>query len=260
MNKALISAFRKKLEAGPVFGPFMKTSDPAFVEAAGFGGCDFAVLDCEHGPVGIESMQNNVRAAQVSGLFPIIRVPELNENAISKALDIGAGGVQIPQITSADEARRAIAAAKFYPRGERGVCCSVRAAQYGNIPKSEYFGRANETFVILQLEGKKAVENLDAILAVEGIDILFIGPYDLSQSLGVPGEVSNPIVIAEMKKIVAAAAAKHITVGVYTDGDDAIQLWVESGIKYISYLVDVNIFRSAMADAVSRFRGIAGIK
>ena len=96
MNQRLIESFRQKIREGPVFGPFMKTGDPAFVEAAGYAGCDFAILDMEHGPTRLQEIQNNNRAAPVTGILPVIRVTSLSETSISQELDHGPVGVQIP--------------------------------------------------------------------------------------------------------------------------------------------------------------------
>lgn len=245
MNQKLISDFKEKINSGIVVGPFMKTSDPAFVESAGYAGMDFVILDMEHGPVGIESMQNNIRAAQLSGLLAVVRVPSISEEAIGKALDIGAAAVQVPQITCAEDAEKAVCMAKFHPAGERGVCRFVRAANYSNLPRGEYFKTANESLVIIQLEGAKAIENLDAILMVEGVDIVFIGPYDLSQSFGVPGEVTHPVVVEQMEKIVKTARSKGVVVGVFADTPETAKMWKEAGVQYIAYSVDVGIFSEA---------------
>lgn len=253
MNDEMIKQFSKKLQTGAVFGPFMKTGDPAFVEAAGYGGCDFAVLDMEHGPVSLQEMQNNIRAAQVSGLLPIIRVSALSETAISQALDIGAGGVQVPQISTAAQARLAVKAAKFYPCGDRGVCRFVRAAHYSTMDKVKYFIEANRALMVIQIEGQEAVDNLDEILSVDGIDIIFIGPYDLSQSMGLPGQVTNPKVIEQMKKIVEHARKYRKIVGTFTDSPEMMKLWLDAGVQYISYSVDVGIFAKACADLKSEF-------
>ena len=131
----LLEIFKKKLESdNPVFGPFMKTGDPAFVEIAGYAGFDFVVLDMEHGPTSFENLQNLVRAALVGGAFPVVRCSDKNDISIGRALDVGALGVQVPQVTTAEEARSVIKAARFYPEGERGVCAYVRAADYSSIP------------------------------------------------------------------------------------------------------------------------------
>lgn len=258
MNETLIRQFKNRLEEGKaVFGPFMKTYDPGFVEAAGFAGMDFAILDMEHGPVSIQSMQNNIRAAQVAGILPVVRVPAITEEAIGKALDIGAAAVEIPQICTADEARKAVEIAKFYPQGERGMCRFVRAAHYSAMPKETYFEAANETLVIAQLEGKEAIENLNEILRVEGIDIVFIGPYDLSQSLGLPGQVTHPKVVETMKTIVKSARKKGITVGTFTDSYEIMEMWMKAGVQYISYSVDMGIFHDACVQLTKQFSAIA---
>lgn len=253
MDTHAIERFRRLVEKEKAFGIFMKTGDPAFVETAGYAGMDFAILDTEHGPVSIENMQNNVRAAQVAGLFPIIRVDSLSDVSIAKALDIGAMGVQVPQITTADEARLAVRYAKFAPLGERGVCRFVRAARYSATPGAEYFPQANQALVIIQLEGAKAIENLDAILAVEGVDIVFIGPYDLSQSLGVTGQTTHPKVVEKMRDIVERARAKNIVTGTFTDSAETMRMWMDAGVNYISYSVDVGIFRDACQTLKGRF-------
>jgi len=234
----ILKRFKSKLNNGDyVMGPFMKTGDPAFVETAGYAGFDFAILDTEHGPVNIENMQNNVRAALIAGMVPIIRVQDSSESSIGKALDIGALGVQVPQVQDSIQAEQVVRRAKFYPSGERGVCRFVRAARYSALDRNKYFQEANETLVILQLEGVEALENIDSIMDVPGVDILFIGPYDLSQSLGVPGETSNPVVIEKMQYIVNKAKEKEIVVGTFVDEPEAVQKWKMEGCRCSVYFI-----------------------
>ena len=255
MYENLTDSFRKKLRHGAVFGSFMKTSDPAFVEIAGHAGMDFVVLDMEHGPVGLGDMQNNVRAAQLTGVMPIIRVAGLNEQLISQALDIGAAAVQIPQIYTSEQAERAVRYAKYHPEGERGVCRFVRAAGYSSAPREQYFEKANrDTLVIIQVEGSKAIDSVDEILAVEGVDIVFIGPYDLSQSFGVPGRTSHPKVVSAMEDIVKRAEKLGVVTGTFTDSPETLKTWMNAGVKYLSYSVDVGIFYEACAGLVQGFK------
>lgn len=245
MNK-ILEDFRNKLQNDEcVYGVFMKTGDPMFVEAASLGGFDFVILDTEHGPVSIENQQNNIRAAEARGAVPIIRLKDSGENTIGKALDIGAYGIQVPQINSAADAEKIVKFAKFYPYGMRGVCRFVRAADYSAMDRYEYFENSKNILIILQLEGVKAIENLDEILEVEGVDILFIGPYDLSQSLGIPGQVNNPLVVEEMKKIVERARKKNKVIGTFVDTPEDLIMWRNLGVKYLSYSVDVGIFLDA---------------
>lgn len=254
MNK-ILEDFRNKLQNDEcVYGVFMKTGDPMFVEAASLGGFDFVILDTEHGPVSIENQQNNIRAAEARGAVPIIRLKDSGENTIGKALDIGAYGIQVPQINSAADAEKIVKFAKFYPYGMRGVCRFVRAADYSAMDRYEYFENSKNILIILQLEGVKAIENLDEILEVEGVDILFIGPYDLSQSLGIPGQVNNPLVVEEMKKIVERARKKNKVIGTFVDTPEDLIMWRNLGVKYLSYSVDVGIFLDACRDLSNKFK------
>lgn len=252
--KESLQIFRDKLKNGEcVYGPFMKTGDPMFVEAAGLAGFDFIILDTEHGPVSIENQQNNIRAAEARGTVPIIRLKDKAENTIGRALDIGAYGIQVPQIKTADEARDVVKYAKFYPYGMRGVCRFVRAADYSVIDRNEFFESSRDVLIILQLEGIDAIQNLDEILTVEGVDILFIGPYDLSQSLGLPGRVNNPKVVEAMKRIVEKASAAGKIIGCFVDTPEDLEMWRELGLQYLSYSVDVGIFIDACRKLTEKF-------
>ncbi|MCG6190837.1 HpcH/HpaI aldolase family protein [Maribellus maritimus] len=230
-------------------GPFSKSSDPSIIECIGLAGFDFVIIDLEHGPNSIETAQNLVRAALVHNLTPIIRVGENNESLISKALDIGAQGVQVPQINNEKDAQQVVDAAKFSPLGNRGVCRYVRAAGFSSKDKKEYFKESNNnTLVIIHIEGKKGLENIDSILKVEGIDIIFIGPYDLSQSMGVPGETNHPKVVDAMKKVVKKATHYNKVVGTFVETPADLKMWKDLAVRYLSYKVDVGIFYNACSN------------
>lgn len=239
---------------GFVIGPFMKSSDPAMVEVAGYAGFDFVILDMEHGPVGLQQMQNMIRAAEVSGITPVIRTRDRQPESISQALDIGAKAIQVPQLGNAREIEEVIRSAKFYPYGDRGVCRFVRAADYSAKERKTYFDQANETQVIIQIEGKEGLDNFDGILEVPLVDILFIGPYDLSQSIGVPGEIDHPDVIAAIKKMVDKALAKNKYIGLFADTIENARKWRDIGVHYISYSVDMGIYLSSCEQVVKEIR------
>ncbi len=254
MNNSL-KKIRDALDAGKcIYGPFMKTNDPMFVEAAGLAGFDFVILDTEHGPVSFESQQNNIRAAEARQTVPIIRLKDHNENTIGQALDIGAYGIQVPQITTAQEAKDVVKFAKFYPYGSRGVCRFVRAADYSAMDRYKYFESSKDILIILQLEGVDALKNLNEIIEVDGVDILFIGPYDLSQSLGIPGQINNPVVVESMCKIVSKAKAKNKVIGVFVDTLEDLSMWRDMGIQYLSYSVDIGIFMDACKNLIDTFK------
>lgn len=253
MKKAL-EKFRNKINSGEyVYGQFMKTADPMFVEAVGLAGFDYVILDMEHGPVSIETQQNNIRAAEARGTVPIVRLKDRAENTIGKALDIGAYGIQVPQINTAQEAKNVVKYAKFHPYGMRGVCRFVRAADYSNMDRYTYFESSKDIIIILQLEGIEAIKNLGEILDVEGVDILFIGPYDLSQSLGIPGQVNNEIVVNAMREIVEKAKTKGKCIGTFVDAIDDLKMWRDLGVQYLSYSVDIGVFMDACQQLYSSF-------
>jgi len=248
-----LADFRRQLQGEGVLGVFSKTSDPSMIEAMALGGIDFVILDLEHGPNDLLSLQNLIRAAETGGALPLVRVPEEAWGTISAVLDLGAAGVQVPKITSAAEVRRVKDQARFYPQGNRGVCRYVRAAGFSSRERGEYFRSADRNLLVLQLEGQEAIDNLDAILAEGGMDVLFIGPYDLSQSLGVPGEVGHPKVAQAMRGIVQRCLLHGIAVGTFVESAEASDYWRAQGVRYISYSVDVGLLHGACAELNSRF-------
>lgn len=243
--KNIISNFNQKISESPVFGFFSKTTDPAFIECMGHAGLDFVILDLEHGPGNLVSLSNLIRAAQLVGILPVVRIKEGENNLISNVLDLGAGAVQIPHIKTKEDIATVRQYSKFFPEGSRGMCRFVRAASYSATDQYEYFKNSNKTINIIQIEGKEGLENIDEIIDYGGFDILFIGPYDLSQSLGIPGKVNDPLVENAMKKISGKCAEKKITVGTFCDSIESAQKWINAGVRYISYSVDVGIFYSA---------------
>lgn len=257
MVSETMKTLRTRLQSGVCTGIFSKTLDSAFVEAAGRAGLDFIILDTEHGPASWKTIHDHVRAARMTSMAPLVRVRGLDAHAIGAALDSGAEGVQVPNITTADQAAEAVAAARFHPQGRRGVCRFVRAAHYGETEKAAYFEAANTALVVLQVEGTEGVDNIDDILAVPGFDVLFVGPYDLSQSAGRPGEVEAPEVRTLIDRIAAASAAAGKTLGIFCDTPEALTRYRAMGVSYLSYSVDVSLFREALATLVENGHGKA---
>ena len=248
---------RRRLQAGEtLFGVFCKTTAPEFIEVLGHAGFDFCILDMEHGPASLETIQQLARAAEVSGVLPIVRTRDRSPESIAQPLDLGVAGIQVPQVASRAEAEGVVDAARFAPQGHRGVCRFVRAARFSALERSAYFAEANEALVILQLEGTHLHE-YEKIADIPGVDILFIGPYDLSQALGVPGQIEHPRVIEEMQKIIAVARRKNKTVGVFADSTVQTQRWIDAGVQYIAYSVDLGLFYAACRDLVSTLRAQA---
>jgi 4-hydroxy-2-oxoheptanedioate aldolase len=248
----LARRLREKLSHGCVFGIFSKTSDPAFIEITGYAGFDFVILDLEHGANSVQTIQNLIRAAEIAGVTPVVRVKEDTLSVIEEVLDIGAAGVQIPHVNNAERVKRVLQVAKFAPLGERGVCRFVRAARYSSMDRFQYFREANEALVIIHIEGREGLEGLPGILDTGGVDVVFIGPYDLSQSLGVHGQVEHERVISTIREIVEMCKEKNVAVGTFVESVEWAMKWRLLGIRYIAYSVDVGLFYEKCCEIVGK--------
>jgi 4-hydroxy-2-oxoheptanedioate aldolase len=225
-----------------MIGIFSKTIDSGIIEAAGYAGLDFIILDQEHGPSSLHTLHNHVRAAKLTGMKSFVRVPSNLPHYIGAALDTGADGVQIPNVSSYEEAMRAVKATRFHPKGMRGVCRFVRAANYGIQDKESYFSYENTKKIILQVEGKEGVAALERMLSIDDFDVLFVGPYDLSQSVGYPGQINHPEVEKLIVQVADMVKASGKRLGTFADNlNTAIHL-KNTGFDFIAYSVDIALF------------------
>ncbi|MDO9515578.1 MAG: aldolase/citrate lyase family protein [Syntrophales bacterium] len=246
---------RRKLAAGEVVvGPFVGVNSPDLVEIMGIAGFDFCVIDTEHGPMDPESIQNLVRAAELSGMTPIVRAPRAEAVDILKVLDIGAQGIHVPQVNSRETAVDVAKAARYHPEGLRGVAVP-RALSYGLRPLGEALAEANrELMVITHCENVQGLERLDEIASVDGIDLIFVGPYDLSQSLGVPGEIFHPSMVEAVSRALDAITGAGKPAGIFVTSVDEAKRRIDEGFRYIAYSMDSLIFGNACREAVSTLR------
>ena len=171
----------------------------------GWTGFDFVLIDTEHTPVDVGATLNVIRACDLTGMTPIVRVYENSPALICKVLDNGAQGVTIPHISTAEQAEAVVRAIKYPPLGDRSTCPHIRATHFGLLSWKEYYQKANEnTLVILLVEGEEGIRNIPAILKTRGVDIIFFGPVDFSQSIGLSsfGDFEHPKVYAALKDLV----------------------------------------------------------
>jgi 4-hydroxy-2-oxoheptanedioate aldolase len=212
--------FKRRMQDGErLLGFFIGTPSAATVEIAGLSGYDFVIIDTEHGPADIETVENMLRAASMHGMAGLVRVPDNSVASIQRVLDAGADGILVPHVASAAIAKDVVDRALFTPQGRRGVALA-RSSAYGIGDAKAYYATRNQhTVVIVMIEDAEALPVVDEILAVPGIDAVFIGPGDLSSSLGYPGEPNHPAVQAEVSRI--NAAAKRVGLAVATVGRTA---------------------------------------
>lgn len=202
---------RERLSAGkPVFGLIMNFESPWFADMLALCGFDFVLLDAEHGPIVPATAEATIRAAEAAGITPLVRVPGNLAHEIQRYLDIGCCGVQVPHVDTAEDARRGVEYLRYPPEGDRGLATITRAANFGaTITPDQYMTLANrENAFFATIETATAVENIDAIATVPGVDGLCIGPGDMSVSMGHRGNRSAPDVEAGVKRVLASAK-KH---------------------------------------------------
>ncbi len=242
---------------GVVLGPFFRIPSPDLVEIFGEAGFDYIIVDQEHGPVSTETASNLVRACDLVGMAAVVRVPDNQPWLIQHALDIGALGVQVPQVGTVADAERAVRSSKFAPQGGRGVCRNVRAARYSARDRFKYFEESNrDTLVVVHIEGKEGVDHLEQILQVPGLDVIFLGPYDLSQSLGLPGQVDHPRVRSTMEGAIQMCRRAGIAAGTYADNIDVAKRWADLGVQYIAVGIDTALIYNLTRQMVAAFRAL----
>jgi 2-keto-3-deoxy-L-rhamnonate aldolase RhmA len=248
--------FKQRLAAGEaVIGTCATVPAPALVDVLGHAGADFCMIDTEHGALDAETVTQLVMIADGAGVAPIVRVGDNDERLILRALDVGATGVQVPQINTIDDARKVIRAAKYAPLGERGLSTFTRAGNYFKDGSPNHTQRQNdETLVIAHIEGKQGLDNLDEILTLEGIDVYFLGPYDISQSLGVPGEVRSPVVEQALVSATQKARAAGRSVGSFAKDPEMARWMLDLGIQYMLYGVDTTLYLEACERFVGELR------
>ncbi len=228
-----LSEWKQQMKEKPLYGCFVTWPSPTVCEFVATMGFDFTLIDNEHGVMNEETLENMVRASQAEGVPAVIRIPQGIYQYVQKSLDMGANGIQVPLVNTAEYARRVVELSNFPPDGKRGTAYQTRAAGYGLVAdKRAYLKKANETkFVTAQIETMEAVENIDSILAVEGIDCYFIGPGDLSTSMQLPyGDSKVNQVIDEC--IVKIARAGKIP-GLLVGSPEAAKHAEELGARYI---------------------------
>ncbi len=228
------NTLKQKLQAGKaVFGVMITFPSAPVVEMLGQLGFDWVLLDNEHGNITVDNVEDLVRAADLTGIAPIVRPVGNRPEIIAPFLDRGAWGVQVPHVNTAAEAEASVDAVKYYPLGHRGIFSRSRPANYGFSGSTEdYIKQANDnTLVCLMLEEVEAIENLDELVRVDGVDVYFIGSGDLSQSMGFPGQQTHPEVQAQMEKGVKIITDAGRIAGVSCP-DNLVPKFLGLGVQY----------------------------
>lgn len=246
-------------EGRTALGMYVAIPSPVIVELAGLAGLDFVRIDCAHSALDLNGAEQMIRAAETQGITPFIRL-NYDEQKISSVLEMGAMGIIVPGVSTAENARAVVNAAKFSPIGERGMFVGPRSSGYGSVEAAAYTEWTNqEVMVAVQIESAQAIENLEEILNVPGIDMVLSGRGDLANSLQVTGQRNHPLVIEAEQNIFSIAQSKGIAVSVNLDATaanfaESVGEWVEKGAQAISFGHDLTLIRKTFEQMVKTSR------
>lgn len=246
---------KQKLKSGRlVLGSWITLGHPAIAEILAKAGFDWLVVDLEHSTLSIEQAGDLIRVIDLSGVSPLVRLTSNDSEQIKRVMDAGSHGIVVPMVNSVEDAKKAVAATRYAPQGTRGVGLA-RAQGYGVSFKEYLVWQKEEPVVVVQIEHKDAVENLEEILTVNGVDAFIIGPYDLSCSMGIPGEFEHPDFLKVMEYIRSTAQRLSCSGGLHIVEPDQskLQQTIADGYNFIAYSVDIR-----MLDVTAR-AGLSGI-
>ena len=248
------NGFKRALRAGKAqIGLWSSLSSSYTVEVVAGAGFDWILLDMEHSPNDLESALAQLQAAAPYSSHPVVRVPWNDMVSIKRLLDIGAQSLLVPYVSTADEARAAVSYTRYPPAGVRGVAGTTRATRFGRV--RDYAKRAQEEICLLvQVETQQALDNIEAICAVEGVDGVFIGPADLHASLGYTGEIANPkvkpLIDAAIQRIRKAGKAP----GILTPNEADARHWLQCGGLFVAVGADVGILARGAEALAAKFK------
>ena len=237
-------------------GSWITLSDPSISEIFANAGFDWLVVDLEHSAISIDQAINHIRTIELAGSVPLVRLTSNDPQQIKRVMDSGSKGIVVPNVKTANEAEIAVKATRYFPSGNRGVGLA-RAQQFG-FAFEEYFSwqKKGGPIVVVQIEDKIAIENLTNIFNVDGVDAFFIGPYDLSASMGIPGEFDDPLFIKTIDYILEIGKRCNCPAGIHIVEPSKLLLAnaIKKGYTFLAYSVDIR-----MLDVTSR-EGINSIK
>jgi 4-hydroxy-2-oxoheptanedioate aldolase len=222
------------------------------VEVLAGAGFDWLVLDTEHSPADLENLLGQLQAIAAYPTTPVVRVPWNDMVNIKRVLDLGAQSLLIPQINTAEEARNAVAFTRFPPSGLRGVAGTTRGTRFGRI--KNYFKTAHEDIcVIVQLESRESLDNLEVIATIDGVDGLFIGPADLHASLGYPGERAHADVLPVIEQAIKRIVKSGKIAGILTE-EALAPRWIDAGATFVGIGSDVGILARGAEQLAAKFK------
>lgn len=248
---------KQKLQnGGTAIGTMMfEFSSPGAAQATAMAGADFALFDMEHTGWSFETIKNLITATRGTSMIPMVRIPAAEYHFIARVLDVGAMGVMVPMVESVEQAQLFARCAKYPPVGRRGCAFGIAHDEYaGGDVVAKMHSSNDEVMLIAQIETAAGVEHVEEIAAVDGIDVLWIGQFDLSASLGIPGQFTHPTFVAAVDRVIAACRA-HNKVGAFMTTTPEFGEWVVSkGFKMLAWSGDIWVYQAALRNGMNSLR------
>ncbi|MDJ0317924.1 HpcH/HpaI aldolase family protein [Arthrobacter antibioticus] len=255
LRVSLTPSFKDALAAAgrPLAGMWVCSGSPLVAEICAGAGLDWLLVDAEHSPNGLEGILAQLQAVSGYPVTAVVRPPVNDTVIIKQYLDLGAQSLLIPMVHTADDARAAVAATRYPPQGVRGVGSALaRSARWNRVP--DYLARASDTVTVLvQIESSEAVGNIESIMAVDGVDAVFIGPSDLAASMGVLGQQEHPDVVAAVEHCITLAKAAGKPVGVNAFGEATASRYLDAGVDFILTGADVALLARGSEALASKY-------
>jgi len=244
-----------------IIGSWITLAHPGIAEIMASSGFDWLAIDLEHSTITIKEAEELIRVISLSNVTPLVRLTSNNEDQIKRVMDAGANGVIVPMIKTVDDVMRVVDAIKYPPQGKRGVGLA-RAQGYGARFDEYLDWQKDNSVIIIQIEHIDAVNNLEALLAIDEVDGFIIGPYDLSASMGIPGQFDHADFIVVMKKINEIASRTEVPSGIHIIEPDVEQIIrrIEDGYRFIAYSLDIRMLDVSCSNAVNTFSELVGKK
>lgn len=247
--------FRKRVLAREwLCGTFLNLGSPITVEIAGLAGFDWVLIDHEHGSGGEDTMLHQLQACAATPAFPVVRIAQNETVRFKRALDMGALGVMAPYVSTAAEARLAVQAMRYPPQGVRGVAKFHRGCAFGADFEEYYLHGHERLLTVIQIETVEAINNIDAIAAIDGVDVLFVGPTDLSYNMGIRDQLDSAPFKETLKKVVDAAKKHGKAAGILVHLPHLVPMVRELGFTFTAYGSDGGAVRSGLINLLAAMK------
>ena len=245
-KKKVIS--RDKLRGAMIF-EFFSPGIPIILKNAG---CEFIIFDMEHGGLSLEQFKVLATISNSNNISPLIRIPEVSYNYVARALDLGAAGIMTPMVNSSEETIKIVKSSKYPPEGIRGAGFGFAHDNYNNQNPLAYIQNANNELInIIQIETKLALENVESIAEINGVDCLWVGHFDLTNFLGIPGNFTSPIYLDAIKRVVEAGKANSKSLGIMVNNNEELEMYSRMGFNMIAVGTEMNILSRSISEIIN---------